>query len=277
MHAFIMGLLAETPLHPGSGQSAGAIDLPVSREAATGFPVVVGSCLKGALRDKVEQERGNNDPLVDEVFGGQANAGKVLVTDARLLLLPIRSLSGHYRWVTCPYILERLERDLTLIGRHNNFGPIEVGKGEAIAAQTDESELFLEEISFMVKQIDQVIWERIVGVVAPLIRHERARRRLGRQLVIINDDDFSHFAKFGLAVQARNQLDRETKESKNLWYEETLPPDTVLYSLLISRTNDGNAHKSLKEHLENQPYLQVGGNETIGQGWCITSIWENGR
>jgi len=91
MNAFIMGLLAETPLHPGSGQSAGAIDLPVSREAATGFPVVVGSCLKGALRDKVEQERGNNDPLVDEVFGGQANAGKVLVTDARLLLLPIRS------------------------------------------------------------------------------------------------------------------------------------------------------------------------------------------
>lgn len=274
MKALIMGLLAETPLHPGSGQSTGAIDLPVSREAATGYPVVVGSSLKGALREKVEQERGRQDPLVDEAFGKQANAGMVLVTDARLLLLPIRSLSGHFRWVTCPYILERLERDLALIGRPNDFGSIEVGKGEAALAQIDGSELFLEEISFKVKQIDQGILDRIVDAVAPLIRHERTRRRLGRQLVIVNDDDFSHFAKFGLAVQARNQLDNDTKESKNLWYEETLPPDTVLYGLLISRTNDGNVLRALRDLLMKQPYLQVGGNETIGQGWCITSIGE---
>ena len=274
MEALIMGLLAETSLHPGSGQLTGAIDLPVSREAATGYPVVVGSSLKGALRDKVERERGRQDPLVYEAFGKQANAGMVLVTDARLLLLPIRSLSGHFRWVTCPYILERLERDLALIGRPNDFGSIEVGKGEAALAQIDGSELFLEEISFKVKQIDQGILDRIVDAVAPLIHHKRARRRLGRQLVIINDDDFSHFAKFGLAVQARNQLDNNTKESQNLWYEETLPPDTVLYGLLISRTNDGNVLRALRDLLVKQPYLQVGGNETIGQGWCIMSIGE---
>lgn len=274
MKALIMGLLAETSLHPGSGQSTGAIDLPVSREAATGYPVVVGSSLKGALRDKVERERGRQDPLVDEAFGKQDNAGMVLVTDARLLLLPIRSLSGHFRWVTCPYILERLERDLALIGRHSDFGSIEVGKGEAALAQVEGSELFLEEISFKVKQIDQGIWDRIVDAVAPLIRHERTRQRLGRQMVIINDDDFSHFAKFGLAVQARNQLDNNTKESQNLWYEETLPPDTVLYGLLISRTNDGNVLRALRDLLVKQPYLQVGGNETVGQGWCITSIRE---
>lgn len=274
MEALIMGLLAETSLHPGSGQSTGAIDLPVSREAATGYPVVIGSSLKGALREKVEQERGRQDPLVDKAFGKQSNAGMVLVTDARLLLLPIRSLSGHFRWVTCPYILERLERDLALIGRPYDFGSIEVGKGEAALAQMNGSELFLEEISFKVKQIDQSIWDRIVDAVAPLIRHERTRRRLERQLVIINDDDFSHFAKFGLAVQARNQLDNDTKESKNLWYEETLPPDTVLYGLLISRTNDANVLQALKDLLVKHPYLQVGGNETIGQGWCITSIEE---
>ena len=51
MKFILLGLLAETPIHPGSGRSAGFVDLPVAREAATDYPVVVGASVKGALLD----------------------------------------------------------------------------------------------------------------------------------------------------------------------------------------------------------------------------------
>jgi len=37
MNTNIIGLLAETSIHPGSGQDAGFVDLPVAREAATDY------------------------------------------------------------------------------------------------------------------------------------------------------------------------------------------------------------------------------------------------
>ncbi len=49
MKTLLYGMLAETSIHPGAGQSSGFVDLPVAREAATDYPVIVGSSLKGAL------------------------------------------------------------------------------------------------------------------------------------------------------------------------------------------------------------------------------------
>jgi CRISPR/Cas system CMR subunit Cmr4 (Cas7 group RAMP superfamily) len=42
----MLGLLAETPVHPGAGRSLGVVDLPVAREEATSYPVIVGSSLR---------------------------------------------------------------------------------------------------------------------------------------------------------------------------------------------------------------------------------------
>ena len=50
MKSAMLGLLAETPIHPGAGRGMGVVDLPVAREAATDYPVLVGSSLKGALK-----------------------------------------------------------------------------------------------------------------------------------------------------------------------------------------------------------------------------------
>ena len=51
MEARMLFLHALSPLHAGTGQGAGAIDLPVAREKATGLPYLPGSSLKGVLRD----------------------------------------------------------------------------------------------------------------------------------------------------------------------------------------------------------------------------------
>lgn len=271
MSNVMIGLLAETSLHPGCEQSTGVVDLPVAREGATGYPVLVGSSLKGALKDKAKKNL--DEGIIKELFGAQENAGSAAVTDARLLLLPVRSLTGHYKWVTCPYLLERFLRDRQLIGLTDTFDIPRPEPEQVITAKDGSNDyLFLEEISFKVQPAEAAI-AGIADTIAPLLLHQSAKSRLKEQLAIISDDEFSHFAKFGLQVNARNQLDQQTKRSENLWYEETLPTDTLLYALLIPRQGQEPVLNNLKVLFEQRPYLQVGGNETVGQGWCAVA-WQ---
>ncbi len=116
MSVRLLGLLSETPVHVGAGESTGFVDLPVAREAATDYPVIPGSGLKGALRD-LAHSRGWDEPKRKAIFGSPDAAGELLISDARVLLLPVRSLHGAFRWVTCPHLLERLERDTRRAGQ----------------------------------------------------------------------------------------------------------------------------------------------------------------
>ncbi len=271
MNFVLMGLFAETSLHPGAEASSGVVDLPVAREATTSYPVLMGSGLKGALRDCYENSKGREQARkeAEEIFGRPDGAGGVAVTDGRLLLLPVRSLTGHYRWVTCPYILERFERDLDLAGESVRFHLPGIEAGQALAA-AESGNLYLEELSFTTVESRDII-EGVTGVIAGLICHQSVRDHLVDRLVIIKDDEFQHFARFGLPVNARNVLNDNTKTSQNLWYEETIPPDTLFYALLISRPGKDGQLDALKALFTVRPYLQVGGNETVGQGWCAVS------
>lgn len=266
MNSQIIGMLAESPVHPGAGRNEGVVDLPVAREAATDYPVIVGSSLKGALRERGREVWGR-EGQTKKVFGEQEQAGGLLVSDARLLLLPVRSLNSHYMWVTCPHLLERFARDRRRSGgeaallsdamksalaesRYNALGP---DSGE---------KLFLEERQFStVATVD----DAVVEALATLIAHQETARRLRKQLVVVRDDDFSWFARFGLAVNARNVLDEDTKKSENLWYEETIPADSLFYAVLAER--DEGTLTDASDLFSEAPYLQVGGNATVGQGW----------
>lgn len=254
----IFGLLAETFVHTGAGQSAGAIDLPVMRERATEYPFIPGSSMKGALRDGAKGDE-SLDPK--RLFGEQDNAGALLIGDARLVLLPVRSLSSPYRWVTCPLLLERLDRDLRRAGRTDVAVP-EVEEGKSLATE-GSGDVYLEERQFA---IDGKPSDALATALAKLIAHDGAGNRLARQLVVLHDNDFAWFARYALPVQARNVLNENTKTSENLWYEEALPPDTLL-SLLVGERAEGGDAGQLAEFLEKRRYLQVGGNETVGQGW----------
>ena len=269
MKSAMLGFLAETPVHPGIGRGMGVVDLPVAREAATDYPVLVGSSLKGALRDKKCRRDQANGPA-DRLFGKPDQAGDLLVSDGRLLLLPVRSLTSAYCWATCPHLLERYRRDLARAGL--NFASMlpaigsNLGKQDVLAVSADD-QLFLEERQFTIT--DQPP-PGLVNALKPLMLHEEAAGRLERQLVVLHDDAFAWFARYGLAIQARNVLD-DKKTSRNLWYEETLPPDTVMYALVANRR--GTPVDDLKSIFPNDdPYLQVGGNETVGQGWFAVTV-----
>jgi len=255
----LLGLLAETSIHPGAGRSVGVVDLPVAREAATDYPVLVGSSLKGALKQWAGTNGLNGETT--KIFGEQENAGALLVSDARLLLLPVRSLNSAYKWVTCPHLLERFQRDARRAGMNANFELPEIASGQTLA--DGSGDLFLEERQF---QISGRPREDLVEALQDLILHKSAQGRLTSQLAILHDNDFAWFARYGLAVNARNKL-TDNKTSEGLWYEESLPPDSLFYAVLSNRDSNSDTVKKLTPVVRENPYLQAGGNETVGMGW----------
>lgn len=264
MNTLLIALLAETFIHVGGGQSEGVVDLPVAREAVTDYPFIPGSGLKGALRDWAKQKE---LPNVDSLFGRQDNAGQLLFSDARLLALPVRSLHGASRWVTCPHLWERYRRDALRSGRDVPDLGAAPEQGGAFGEGGDR--VILEERRFNLKD---GIPEPVIEAMGSLFAHDDTRARMTSSLLILSDEDFAWFARYGLPVQARNVLDDETKVSTNLWYEEALPPDSLLYAL-VSERGLGEM-EPLADALRQSPYLQVGGNETVGQGWLALAFPE---
>ena len=268
MKTTVLGLLAETPIHPGTGRGMGVVDLPVAREASTDYPVIAASGLKGALRDKAVAM---DDDDVDARFGKPDRAGDLVVCDGRLLLLPVRSLTASFRWATCPHLIERYRRDLARAGLPlRPEVPPEVPIVECGSVLTaGEGDLFLEERQFEVAGGPP---QDLAASIAPLLLHQETRNRLASRIAVLHDDDFAWFARYGLAIQARNALAGDgSKKSENLWYEETLPPDTVMYALIAARRDEARgALETLFPAAD--PYLQVGGNETVGHGWFGVTV-----
>ncbi len=204
-----------------------------------------------------------------------------MIADARLLLLPVRSLTSSYRWATCPHLIERFGRDLTRAGVGPRPDQLTVKPQEVLATVHEpgptgdtrnigtlaRDSMFLEERQFKVTGQPP---QSLVDAIRPLILHNDTGARMESRLAVLNDDDFAWFARYGLPIQARNVLEDETKRSMNLWYEESLPPDTVMYALIAGR-KDGLLDV-FSEMLLTDPYLQVGGNETVGHGWFAATM-----
>ena len=90
--------------------------------------------------------------------------------------------------------------------------------------------------------------------------------------MILRDEDFAYFCRRSVHVRMRNALDPATKTVKgsSLWSEESLPPETLLYVVVTPRSlveakSACDDFLDAMRHARN--YIQVGGNETVGEGW----------
>jgi CRISPR-associated protein Cmr4 len=274
MKAILIGMLAETFIHPGIGQAiSGGADLPVARERTTDYPFIPGSGKKGGWKSWGKEQAGLCADS-DTLFGKADSAGAVMFSDARLLLLPVRSLNTAYVWLTCPLILERLQRDIVRISpigttpAYSTCITVPDGKYLSAGQGGQKIELMLEEREF---ERGGDIATDILCAFEKLLPAS-IRYRLNSHMVIIGNDDFAWFAKYALPVSAHNQLDPDNKTSKNLWYEETLPPDTLMYAMLIERQGMSGGVKKIDEAIATSSYGQFGGNETLGQGWFQMTV-----
>lgn len=272
---------AITPVHPGTGaDSATDIDLPVAREGATGYPMIPASTLKGVLRDGLGLRPGDEDATDTHIqqartrFGyadrpdAQGNtrsgAGDLTFTDARLLCLPVPSFAGTFALVTCPLILSRLDRDRRLM----RFDPLPLPPSPGQehdhleARVTTESLLdhhgrvILNDLDFTT-HIDPTLTE----LCPELTGDPDAAATLAQRLCLVDDDVFTFLAATSLEVTAHIRLDpdKKTVQKGALWYEETLPAESLLTSLLISSSGDLSV-------LEDQSWCQLGGRGTVGRG-----------
>ncbi len=287
----ILGLIAQTSIHAGAGSSVSAVDLPIQREGHNGWPCVFGSAIKGALRTKAEQ-------MLDEktcfaVFGPDTrnasdHAGSISVGDARLLLLPMRSLTTTFKWVTCCEALKRLNRDadlLNLSATALQFNPPDDPDpantcNAWVPQEAPSGDLSLEEFRFTATEKDL---SDVLTALAALMQRAGAETELQKRLVIVSNDMFSFLVQHATPVTAHIAIDNDTKTVRGgaLWYEETLPPETLLYVPLMAaksrKENSGKSAEDIRKAVvedmfkngdQDDYWLQIGGNETVGMGWC---------
>lgn len=270
---------ALSPLHPGTGQGVGVIDLPVAREKATGLPYLPGSSLKGALRDRCEDKDTRKKVFGPDTANASDHAGAALFSDQRLLLLPVRSLIGTFAWVTSPFVLHRFARDAREAGVKVPDNVPTLQKSEqALAAKgsalSHQNKLYLEDLDLELQEGGAVSeWAKTLGE-ALFPKDEGWQRILTGRLVVVSDDVLSFLLDTATEVTARIKLqdDKKTVEKGGLWYEESLPAETVLAGLVAatglnaSEANAGEVMKTI-DGLTERP-IQLGGKATVGRGLC---------
>jgi len=284
----IMGVLTETPLHAGTGQTLGSIDLPIQRERHTGVPIVPGSSVKGALRALAARSMKDHAKL-KLVYGPETDradehSGALAVTELRVVALPVRSLQEVFYWVTSPMCLTRLNRDRALAGLGGLVPKLEVATGRALVAAplSNAGSLLLEDLDLQPDTKSDV--QKAAEAIAKLCpvnspAHQPTVARLKTHLLVVSDEDMRYFLENTTQVAARVKLSKN-KTSEGLWYEESLPRDTFLSGLLVARNTsyDGLALTEadvlgeVAALFKDKPYLQIGGNETVGCGWCAVAF-----
>ncbi|MEI6179171.1 MAG: type III-B CRISPR module RAMP protein Cmr4 [Chloroflexales bacterium] len=275
---------ALSPLHPGTGQGTGVIDLPIAREKATGIPYLPGSSVKGTLRDSgiiadVKRFFGPDTNSADE------HAGAAQFADARLLLLPVRSLRGTFAYVTSPYLLRRMSRDAGDVGAGAPATiPVPTQRcrallsGDALLYQNQQ--VVLEDLDLKKEANDHVAaWAKWIGEHA--FAEQPERDLLNGRLCVVHDDVLNFLLTTATEVVARVRLqpDQKTVAEGALWYEESLPAETLLAGLIFAQTTkdrngvtytDTEALTALKK--VSGRTLQFGGKATVGRGLCRVQI-----
>jgi len=109
---------------------------------------------------------------------------------------------------------------------------------------------------------------------------EPLRERFASHLVVLDDDQFTHFVRHATEVVARIGLDYEKKTVKPgaLFYQEFLPAETLFYALAFAnrsrRESRAKDATGIMQYVAEgvPPVLQIGGDETTGKGLCSVSL-----
>ncbi len=276
---------AITPIHVGSGQDVGLVDLPVIRERTTGHPFLPGSGIRGALRDRCEAK---DTALTRRLYGEDREskdpaAGCLSFLDAHLLLFPVRSVPGPFVWITCPFVIDRysqLVRELTGVAATISVPSKPPGEGAYLGGK---DQTYLEEYSFR-KGTDSWSWNgKLDGVKS-------------EQVVLLCDTDFLHFVRHATIVRQRNRLSTaKTVLKGNLFSVEMVPAETWFFGFAGATKErvreEGEEEKERSEPMEKETvarklrelltgevtggetHVILGGDESVGLG-ITRMLWK---
>lgn len=272
-------MYAVTPCHAGSGSALGVVDLPIQRERHTNWPMIQASGVKGAFRANFDRYKNNLsdeekakvneiNKLADSIFGtseGTGYAGSSSFSDAKILAYPMRSDVSPFVWITCPAVLKRLQKDLAFTGEDIAKCKIpEVKENEAVLIKGSISgDVLLED--YEVKVLND---KKVEGFDAWFAGTDR--------LILVSDEVFNYGVTNCTQIMAQIKIDSKTGTTAegSLRYQEELPSDTLMYTVIHWGDSKNTAEDKLKadtikrfiteEVIKN--HIQIAGDETCGRG-----------
>lgn len=284
MTEYLLYLYAESPVHTGASDSVDVLDLPIQREAATGYPVIWGQSLKGALRQAAtDAGDGWDDDRIKSVFGspierpdeeGGTTPGTLAVGDAQLVAMPVPALRHTFAWATSEIALGRLARKYKLLDQVTPELPqVHSARGLAASEAWTEAEHEVvgpclvplgparsESLARWADRIagDALDWDDVFGPFAAKLRAD---------LVLAGSGIISILLSECTEKAVRVQLSGSKTVKNGPFYSEYLPTETIMTASLTLRGDGDTARnrQALDDLLDKQP-LQIGGDETLGKG-----------
>lgn len=289
-----------TPLHVGSGQGVGFVDLPIVREAVTGWPYVPGTAFKGVFADahdaapdarKSDKRKaaafGTADDETSATGQRQDNAGSLVFTDARLVCLPVRSIYGTFAWCTSAFALRRLHRDLEHAGikglpgapddlhaADNGTYRVRLTSQSLLWDSEEKKNVFLEDLDF--KGSAEQNADQWALHLADAAFHGKWQELFQQRFAIVPNEIFDFLTETATEVQAHIRIEDATKTVAQgaLWYEESLPAETLLAGLVACDRVFGNSGLTAKALLDHYCPL---GEKRVGQNEMITDLQLGGK
>lgn len=283
-------LHALSPLHAGTGHAADVVDLPIARMKATGIPFAPGSSIKGVLRDARKPASGGANDAKDKWFAAfgpdkdnaSEHAGALVVGDARLLALPVRSFKGTFAWVTSPLLLRLALRDL---GKTEADYPIphDLVPHNAVAAGgtcIEGAKIYLQDLDIpATTEVDEKKgpkkWAKLIKDVLFSDGDYFTSR-----FAIVDEETMTFLWETATQFDQRVRINEKTRtvDKGALWLEESLPPETILIGLMeADKSRKGGTvmepgevlNFALPKPVEGKDtILQFGGKASVGRGRC---------
>lgn len=245
------------------------------------------------------------EKLTESIFGtadrGTADkggyAGAFSLSDAKILAYPMRSNISPFVWITCPAVLKRLLRDVQFARAVKNHADasrlsqtLTTPDFEVLEAALNENktfslkgiseskqEILLEDYQVMLKA--EQAWstqekdmlaklkDQCSGIMPYIENAER--------LLLVSDEIFNYGVSDCTQISAKITIDSATGTTKDgsLRYQEELPADTIMYSV-VCWGDSKNVEESLKAETIKKficeqviaNYIQIAGDETLGRG-----------
>ncbi|MCO6492722.1 MAG: type III-B CRISPR module RAMP protein Cmr4 [Phaeodactylibacter sp.] len=247
----------------------------------------------GSLKPGKNGQRGEKERLKDHFKRGNeyetSFAGSISFSDARLLLFPVKSMKGVFAWITCPKVLHQLKKDMDMAGKRGITIPeginlVAPGNQVSISVQ-GQRKVLLEEYAFDVQEEQSLIpFGQWLSDNIFYDADQFWKEKIKTDIVVLANDEFKDFVNLSTEVITRTKIDNDTGTVANgqLFTEEYLPAESVLYSLVLAAPEFTSKEDRIDENevisfVQDQlpEIIQAGANATLGKGLLRTKLITN--
>ena len=226
MNTYLWQITAKTNLHVGNEDSTsyGIIDKAVQRDVLTELPCINASSLKGAINEFC--------------CSTNAQGNEVMSAENRKIIFGSDKKGDKKSFIKGQAVFY----DANIL-----FLPVQ-----------DDEKLFKYATCAGVQKI---LNDRLSMFASKVDDINQFKRTGNREYKKLSDSMFTTCCNDeNLPIIARNVL--ENGESKNLWYEQVVPAETVFYAIIQEPEGD-----VLRKAI-NGKIIQIGANATVGYGYC---------